>query len=113
MVPVSTTIPAETLWLVISVVAVATYGLRLSFLLLFGRIDEVPDVVDAPLRYVAPAVLAALVLPELLVVDGSIAVANPRLVAGLVAGVVAWRTENIAATVGVGMIVLWAVRWLL
>lgn len=58
--------------------------------------------------------LAALVLPKLLLVDGSLAVSpgNHRLVAGLVAGVVAFYTEDMLWTVGVGMGVLWALTWL-
>lgn len=108
----STTIPAGTLWAVITVVAVITYCLRLSFFILFGYIDGIPDLVDAPLRYVAPAVLAALVVPQILVVDGSIVYGNPRMVAGLFAGIMAWRTKNITATVGVGMVVLWTTDWL-
>jgi branched-subunit amino acid transport protein len=65
------------------------------------------------LRYVAPAVLAALVLPELVYIGGAISILNPRLIAGVVAGIVAWRTENLTVTVMVGMIVFWGTRGLI
>ena len=41
---------------------------------------------------------------------------NPRLLAGLIAGVVAWRTQNIFYTIGAGMLALWGLQglqWLL
>jgi branched-subunit amino acid transport protein len=107
---VSTSIPASTIWFITIAVAIITIGLRLSFFLLFGRVDEIPTWAERVLRYVAPAVLAALVLPELLYIGGGISVLNPRLIAGVVAGVVAWRTENLAVTVAVGMIVFWGTR---
>ncbi len=57
------------------------------------------------LRYVPPAVLAALALPELVLVERSLLLspANPRLLAGLLAAIVAWRTRNLWLTIGAGM----------
>jgi branched-subunit amino acid transport protein len=98
------------LWLVVLGAALGTYVFRVSFVTLFGRMDEVPPRVKRVLSFVPPAVLAALVLPEFVLQDGALAVglANDRLLAGLVAAVVAWRTENMFATVIVGMAVLYA-----
>lgn len=47
--------------------------------------------------------------------DASLAVsiAERKLLAGVVAAVVAWRTENVLATIAVGMGVLWGVTFLL
>ncbi len=100
-------------WIAILLIGVATYGFRLSFIHLFGRIDEVPPRIKRPLRYVPPAVLAALVLPDLVTLGPSVAatVLDERLIAGAVAGVVAWRTENVFATIAVGMGVLWLFRF--
>lgn len=97
------------IWAVVAVVGVGTFAFRFSFIYLFEHIDEVPAPARRALRFVAPAVLAALVAPSLLVVDGSIAVVgNDRLLAGLVGAVVAWRTESIIWTMvaGVGVLVL-------
>ncbi|MFO8115086.1 MAG: AzlD domain-containing protein [Halorubrum sp.] len=100
-------------WVAILLIGVATYGFRLSFIHLFGRIDEVPDRVKRPLRYVPPAVLAALVLPDLMTLRPSVAATllDERLIAGAVAGAVAWRTENVFATITVGMATLWLFRF--
>jgi len=98
------------LWLVVLAAALGTYALRVSFVTLFGRVDEVPERVKRVLAFVPPAVLAALVLPELVLYgDGlSVSLGNDRLVAGVVAAVVAWKTEDMLATVVVGMLALYA-----
>jgi branched-subunit amino acid transport protein len=109
----TTSIPASNIWFITIAVAIITFGLRLSFFLIFGRVDEIPSWAACVLRYVAPAVLAALVLPELVYIGGAISILNPRLIAGVVAGIVAWRTENLTVTVMVGMIVFWGTRGLI
>jgi branched-subunit amino acid transport protein len=98
------------LWLVVAAAALGTYALRVSFVTLFGRVDEVPPRVKRVLAFVPPAVLAALVLPELVLYGHglSVSLGNDRLVAGLVAAGVAWKTENMLATVVAGMGALYA-----
>ncbi|WP_424015216.1 AzlD domain-containing protein [Halorubrum xinjiangense] len=100
-------------WVAIVVIGAITYGIRLSFIHLFGRIDGVPTRVQRPLRYVPPAVLAALVLPDLVTLRPSVAATliDERLIAGAVAGAVAWRTENVFATIATGMATLWLFRF--
>ncbi|QAU11792.1 AzlD domain-containing protein [Halorubrum sp. BOL3-1] len=100
-------------WIAIAAIGAITYGIRLSFIHLFGRIEGVPTRVQRPLRYVPPAVLAALVLPDLVTFRPSVTATllDERLIAGLVAGAVAWRTENVFATIATGMIALWIFRF--
>lgn len=98
---------------VIVVVGVVTFAIRFSFIGLFGRVDEIPTILERALRYVPAAVLAALVLPSILVFPPGGGVAVDKLLAGGFATVVAWRTENILATLAVGMGSLWAIRFLL
>ena len=98
-------------WSVILAVGAGTFAFRFSFVYLFEHVDEVPALVERALRYVAPAVLAALVAPSLLLVDGSIAVVgNERLLAGLVGAAVAWRTESIIWTMVAGVGALMVVQ---
>lgn len=108
------TIPAALVWLVIVAAGVGTFALRASFVVLFRRVEAVPPRVEGALRYVPPAVLTALVVPAVVVVDGSIAVTpgNERLLAAAVAALVAWRTERVLPTLGVGMAALWGLRFL-
>ncbi|WP_135852056.1 AzlD domain-containing protein [Halorussus salinus] len=104
-----------TLWLIILAGGVGTYALRLSFVALFGRLDDVPEGVERALRFVPAAVLSALVLPEFVYSDGALALspANPELLAGVLAAAVAWKTEDILATLVAGMAGLWVLTFLL
>lgn len=98
-------------WVAIVVIGLATFGFRLSFIYLFGRIDDVPPRVRRPLTYVPPAVLAALVFPDLLTIGPTATLVDERLIAGVAAGVVAWKTEDVFATIAAGMGVLWLLRF--
>lgn len=104
---------AGTIWLVIVAAGAGTFALRLSFILLFGRIDTVPPRVVGVLRFVPAAVLAALVAPAIVSLSAGagdpvgLAYDPAKVVAGAVAAVVAWRTESVLYTIGAGMIVLW------
>ena len=68
-----------------------------------------PPAVQRALRYVPPAALTAIILPALLRPDGALEVGpgNTRLIAGLAAGLVAWRTRSALLTIAVGMLLLW------
>lgn len=101
-------------WMTILAIAIGTWGFRLSFVLLFGYLDEIPPRVDRTLRFIPPAVLVAIIAPQLLVVDGSLAVSpgNERLLAGAAAVLVAWYTENMFVTIAGGMLILWAIVFL-
>lgn len=103
---------ASTVWTAVAVIAVGTYFIRLSFLYLFEYVESVPTGLERALRFVPAAVLAALVLPDVVVVDGTPAVSlgNDRLLAAGLAAIVAWRTENILATIAVGLAALFALQ---
>ena len=110
----ATSYAGPTVWALIFVIGVLTFLIRLSFISLFGYLDEIPSQIQRVLRYVPAAVLAALVLPSFVTLEpGSGGVAVDKLAAGIVAGGVAWRTENVFVTIGAGMAVLWAVRFVL
>jgi branched-subunit amino acid transport protein len=57
---------------------------------------------------VPPAALTAIILPEMLTPGGTIDISfgNLRLIAGLLAIIVAWRTKNILLTILIGMVAL-------
>ena len=100
------------LWGVILLAGLITYGIRLSFILVFGR-HEIPSWLKRALRYVPPAVLTAIIFPEMLIDGGklSISIGNARLISGVIAILVAWRTKNAVLTIIVGMSVLWLMQW--
>jgi branched-subunit amino acid transport protein len=67
------------------------------------------------LHYVPPAVLSAIVFPELFLKAGTldVSVHNVRLLAGLVAIVVAWYSKNTLLTIVIGILALFLFQWLL
>lgn len=101
------------LWVMMILAGAITYAIRLSFILLFGK-WEIPAALRRGLRFVPPAVLSAIISPELLLHDGSLylSLGNARLLAGLLAAFVAWRTKNIFLTILVGMASLYILQWL-
>ncbi|RCU46836.1 AzlD domain-containing protein [Haloplanus salinus] len=107
----TTTYGPLVVWAVVGVVGVATFAIRYSFVYLFGRIDGVPPWIEEALRFVPAAVLAALVAPAVVDPGPTLAatVLDDRLLAGAVAAAVAWYTENMFATIAVGLLALWAV----
>jgi len=99
------------LWLTILGAGAVTFALRLSFIALLGRI-RIPPSLGRALRFVPTAVLTALVVPLLFYEDGALEVSlgNERLLAGLVAALIAWRTRNVLLTLGGGMATLWILQ---
>jgi len=99
-------------WAMIFGAAAITFLLRFSFL---GTLkpDAIPPRVRELLRFVPPAVLAAIVVPALALRDGSVqlAVSNPRPAAALVALIVAWLTRSVIWTIAAGMAALCVAQW--
>jgi branched-subunit amino acid transport protein len=91
-----------------------TFIPRYGVLALLGKI-ELPKPVFRALKFVPPAVLAAIILPSMLLKDDKlyITLQNSFLVAGIAAGLVAWRTRNLLLTILIGMLVLWGWRAIL
>ena len=99
------------LWLTMAGAGAVTFGLRLSFIALLGRV-EIPPFVSKALRFVPAAVLTAEVIPLLFYVDGApeFSLGNERLFAGLVAVFIAWRSRNVLFTLVGGMVTLWVLQ---
>ncbi|MFN8529528.1 MAG: AzlD domain-containing protein [Anaerolineae bacterium] len=84
--------------------ALVTFAVRYPVMLLVGRLP-LPEGLFRALKFVPPAVLAAIIVPGMLMPEGTIDVSptNAYLVAGIVAGVVAWRSKNVLITIVIGM----------
>lgn len=102
------------IWGVIVGGTIVTYLTRLSFLLLLPA-DRLPRFAQRALTYAPPSVLAAIILPEVLLGPDGLALSptNPRLLAATTAAVVAWRTKSTWLTMLLGMLALWAAGSLL
>jgi branched-subunit amino acid transport protein len=100
-----------TMWLVVIAAGIATFAIRFVFIGLFGRI-KVPPALERGLRYIAPAVLAALTLPAVLAPGGALDPWNPFVPAAIIGGIAAWTTKSIGAAIVVGLPALWLLNWL-
>lgn len=102
------------LWVTLFVVGGLTYLQRVFFV---GFDDGLPAAtrLRRGLRFVPVSVLVALIIPDLLLVGDRLVVspANGRLLAGLVATAVAWRTRSILWTFLAGMAALLLLQLLL
>ena len=97
-------------WLTILALAAATFATRLSFMGLLAHV-ELPRVLQRALAYVPPAILAAIIAPQVFpMVQELPTLDSPRLIAALIAFAVAFRTRSTLATVCVGMLVLWGLQ---
>ena len=102
-----------TIWLLIFAVGAVTYAARLSFIALFAR-REMPPLLAEALKHVPVAMLTAIVVPAIVFAAPGVLnldVGNAKLVAALVAGIVAWRWRNTLLTIAVGMAALWLLRY--
>jgi branched-subunit amino acid transport protein len=96
------------------VVGVLNFVSRVSFIAWFAR-NDMPPLLTRALRHVPAAMLTAIAVPAVVfVAPGALDLSgsNAKLVAGLVAGLVAWSRKDTVETIVVGMTMLWLMRWL-
>lgn len=93
--------------LLFAVAGLGTYLLRASLVVLLGRVAVAPRL-ERSFRYIAPAVLAAIVAPALLLDDaGRLALFDVRVLAGVAAALAAWHWRTIPATLAAGLGTWW------
>lgn len=95
------------IWIALIACGVATYLTRLSFIAAFGK-REIPEWLKNSLKYVPAAVLSVIACQSLLYPEDElfISFSNTRLLAGIIAALVAWKTRNALLTIIVGMLAL-------
>jgi branched-subunit amino acid transport protein len=99
-------------WLAIVGVGAVTFLMRASFIV-FADPQRFPAHFRHALGFVPPAVLAAIVMPGLLMPQGVLDLSwgNPRPIAGILAILVAARTRSVLAAIVSGMAALWLLQW--
>ena len=91
-----------------------TFLIRYSFFALGERL-RFPPLARRALRYVPVAVLTAIVVPMVLLPDGShwqLTWRNPWLLGALASGVIAWRWNHLLGAIGGGLAVYFLFRLL-
>ena len=97
------------LWVAFVLLGITTLVTRGSFIVI-GERGRLPAVVQRALRYAPAAALSALIVPDLLLVQGSVDPLNPKLLAGLAVIAVALKWRNPWLPFLLGMGVLWGAR---
>lgn len=99
------------IWLTMLLAGLVTFTIRLSFISIVGH-RSVPPLLRRALRLVPPAVLTAIVFPEVFMSAGylDISFSNARLLAAVLAVLVAWRTRSVVLTIVVGMLSVWLLQ---
>lgn len=98
------------LWVAFALLGATTLITRGSFIVI-GERGSLPPVLQRALRYAPAAALSALVVPDLLLVQGDLQPFNPKLFAGLVVIAVTLRWRNPWLPFILGMGALWAARF--
>jgi branched-subunit amino acid transport protein len=96
-----------TFWIVIVACAIITFLIRVSFIAIFGK-QEIPAWLQKALKYVPPSVLSVIACQSILFQGNQLDISlnNTRLIAGILAALVAWWTRNILITIIAGMAAL-------
>ena len=104
---------AVRIWIVIAGMTAVTFLTRSGFLLLPERYSLPPALLRA-LRYAPACALAAIIVSDVMSRQalGANPFDNPRLWGAAVGALVFYRTRSMLATIGAGMLVLTAVRYL-
>lgn len=95
---------ASDIWITIIFLTIATVLTRGSFFLL-GNAVKLPPKLQHALRYAPAAALAAIVVPDIVLSAGaaSLSWTNPKLVAGIGAGLFFCATRRLLETIVIGM----------
>ena len=101
------------IWLVMIVGGIFTFGTR--FVMLSGWVAHgLPKWLIDALVFVPIAGLTAILVPSVLIDPATqqiIVTGNARIVAAVVATIIALLTRNVIATISSGLATLWFVQW--
>ena len=101
------------IWLVMILGGIFTFGTR--FVMLSGWVAHgLPRWLIDALAFVPIAVLTAILVPAVLIDPATqqiIVIENARVVAAVIATIIALLTRNVIATITSGLATLWFVQW--
>lgn len=99
------------IWLTMAAMGAVTFVTRLLPIVMLEKL-HLRGAWQRALRFVPPAVFAAIIVPELTAGGNALlsAAGAARLLAAMLAAGVAWRTRSVLLTIATGMAALWLVR---
>ncbi|MCK5836769.1 MAG: AzlD domain-containing protein [Desulfobacula sp.] len=95
--------------------ALVTFGIRYIMFPLSGRF-QFPELFERGLKYVPPVVLAAIIVPSVLMPTGetlNLKLSNPYLIGALAACVIGGLFKNLLLTIVVSMVVFMGFQWVI
>ena len=97
----------DTLWIAFLLIGLATTLPRASFILPGNRVT-LPPLIQRALRYAPAAALAAIVVPDVMLVSGHLQPLNPKLAAAVAAVAVrlAWQNPWLPFIAGMGVLLV-------
>jgi len=101
-------------YLIIAGMALVTFSIRYLMFAVAHRFTF-PEWFEELLRFVPPAVLAAMILPSVLIPQGTevvFGIGSPHLIGAGVSFLVGVKTRNLLAVIITGMTVFWMWIWL-
>jgi branched-subunit amino acid transport protein len=98
-------------YLFIILSALVTFALRYVPMNILEK-QRLAPWLERSLKYVPAATLAGLVFPALLLQNKTLALSfsNDRLIAGILAAIIAYTTKNILVTIISGLVALWVLQ---
>lgn len=99
------------IWIVIGLLTLATFIARSTFWLI-GHHITIPKRVNEALRFAPACALAAILIPDFFIHENviDVSIANPRLIAGVLATLFFLKTRSMLGTIFFGMVVFTLVR---
>jgi branched-subunit amino acid transport protein len=99
--------------LLIAGMALVTFSTRYPILALLSR-KQLPEKFRLALEFVPPAVLTAIIVPEVLAPQGILllSLSNNAFFASLAAVLISWRSKNLLAAIVGGMAIYWIWGWI-
>lgn len=101
-------------WAAIVLMTLSTVITRSGFFL-FGHAVKLPPRLKHALSYAPAAAMAAIIVPDLVVSQGTVALSlgNPKLLAGIGGAIFFAATRHLLGTIVAGMALFTVLRWLL
>ena len=98
------------IWLAILISGMLTFMMRFAFIGSLAH-RQIPPPIRSMLGYVSTAVLTAIIVSDVLIVDEVITFSdNPKIPALIIAGVAALLFRNVMVTIVIGLVALWCLN---
>ena len=98
------------IWVAIFISGILTFMMRFAFIGSLAH-RQIPPPIRSMLDYVSTAVLTAIIVSDVLIVDEVLTITdNPKIPALILAGVAALLFRNVMITIGIGLVTLWGLN---